>query len=36
MGAVMAKGESMIVLEYMDHGSLYDVLHNETIDIDGE
>ena len=26
----------MIVLEYMEHGSLYDILHNETMPIDGE
>lgn len=36
MGAVMAKEDSMIVLEFMDHGSLYDVLHNETMVLDGE
>lgn len=36
MGAVMAKKDSMIVLEYMDHGSLYDVLHNETMVLEGE
>ena len=23
-------------MEYMDHGSLYDLLHNETMAIDGE
>ena len=36
MGAVVAKEDSMIVLEFMDHGSLYDVLHNETMALEGE
>lgn len=37
MGAVIEKGEDpMLVMEYMDHGSLYDVLHNETMVIEGE
>jgi len=36
MGAVIAKEDSMIVLEFMDHGSLYDVLHNETMVLEGE
>ena len=26
----------MLVMEYMDHGSLHDLLHNETILLDGE
>lgn len=26
----------MLILEYMDHGSLRDILHNETLAIDGE
>lgn len=26
----------MLVMEYMDHGSLYDLLHNETMIIEGE
>ena len=26
----------MLVMEYMDHGSLYDLLHNATVVIDGE
>jgi serine/threonine protein kinase len=26
----------MLIMEYMDHGSLYDILHNETMAIDGE
>jgi len=28
--------EPMLVMEYMDYGSLYDLLHNETMAIDGE
>lgn len=37
MGAVVAKKEEpMLVMEYMDHGSLYDLLHNQTIVIEGE
>lgn len=37
MGAVTAKGkEPMLVLEFMDMGSLYDLLHNETFPLDGE
>jgi len=32
MGAVMKRGtEPMLVMECMDHGSLYDLLHNETV-----
>lgn len=26
--------EPMLILEYMDHGSLYDVLHNDTMPIE--
>lgn len=26
----------MLVMEYMDNGSLYDLLHNETMPIEGE
>ena len=26
----------MLVMEYMDHGSLYDLLHNETVVLEGE
>jgi len=26
----------MLILEYMDHGSLHDILHNDTMAIDGE
>jgi serine/threonine protein kinase len=37
IGAVIEKGEDpMLVMEYMDHGSLYDILHNETMALDGE
>ena len=37
MGAVISKfDEPMLVMEYMDHGSLYDILHNETMVVDGE
>lgn len=36
-GAVIDRGEEpMLVMEYMEHGSLYDLLHNETMVIDGE
>ena len=35
MGAVVT-GEPMLVMELMHHGSLYDMLHNETIPIEGE
>ena len=37
MGAVMKRGtEPMLVMECMDHGSLYDLLHNETVELDAE
>jgi serine/threonine protein kinase len=37
MGAVIStKFEPMLVMEYMDHGSLYDILHNDSMIIDGE
>jgi serine/threonine protein kinase len=37
MGAVINKlDEPMLVMELMEHGSLYDVLHNETMVIEGE
>ena len=37
MGAVIGKSaEPMLVMEYMDHGSLNDLLKNDTIVIDGE
>ena len=36
-GAVMTPGQDpMIVLEFMEHGSLYDILHNETMPLDDE
>eukprot|EP00980_Cylindrotheca_fusiformis_P017256 scaffold5338_cov112-Cylindrotheca_fusiformis.AAC.3 len=35
MGAVLERGsEPMLIMEYMDHGSLCDVLHNETMHIE--
>lgn len=37
MGAVITKNEDpMLVMEMMDHGSLYDLLHNETMALDGD
>jgi len=37
LGAVISKVEEpMLVMEYMDHGSLYDLLHNTTVPIQGE
>jgi len=37
MGAVVSrKEEPLLVMEYMDHGSLYDILHNETIVLEGD
>jgi serine/threonine protein kinase len=37
MGAVVERGsETMLVMELMEHGSLYDMLHNQSLDIDGE
>jgi serine/threonine protein kinase len=37
LGAIIAKNEEpMLVMEFMEHGSLYDILHNETMPIDGE
>jgi ABC-type phosphate transport system substrate-binding protein len=35
MGAVLGE-EPMLVMEYMDHGSLYDILHNETMVLEGD
>ena len=35
-GAVIDSKEPMLVMEYMDHGSLFDVLHNETIDLNAD
>jgi len=37
MGAVIGKNEEpMLVMEYMEHGSMYDILHNETMPLDGD
>lgn len=37
MGAVLEKNEDpMLVMEYMEHGSLYDLLHNETMVLEGD
>ena len=37
MGAVVDPGyETMLIMEYMDHGSLYDMLHNKTMAFDGD
>lgn len=35
MGAVVSE-DPMLIMEYMNHGSLYDVLHNETMFVEGE
>jgi len=37
MGAVIDKREEpMLVMEYMEYGSLHDVIHNETVPLDGD
>ena len=37
MGGVLSKDvEPMLVMEYMEHGSLYDLLHNETFVLEGD
>jgi len=37
MGAVVATDcEPMLVMECMEHGSLYDIIHNYTMVLDGE
>lgn len=37
MGAVIdRKQEPMLVMEYMDYGSLHDVLHNDTMPLEGD
>lgn len=37
MGAVIsARDEPLLVMELMDHGSLFDILHNETMHLDGD
>ena len=36
-GAVISPGEEpLMVMEYMDHGSLFDILHNNTMVFEGE
>ena len=35
LGAVIDK-DPMLIMEYMENGSLYDILHNETMVIEGE
>ncbi|KAL7549758.1 hypothetical protein ACHAWF_013033 [Thalassiosira exigua] len=37
MGAVIAKKQDpMLIMEFMDHGSLYDLLHNDTFLLEGD
>ena len=37
MGAVIEKGvEPMLIMEFMDMGSLHDILHNESFPLDGD
>ena len=36
MGAVMEGEKPKLVMEYMELGSLYDVLHNKTVSLDGD
>jgi len=37
MGAVVASDcEPMLVMEHMEHGSLYDLVHNHTMVLEGE
>ena len=36
LGAVLQDAEPILVMEYMDRGSLYDLLHNETLPLDGD
>lgn len=37
IGAVIDDGEDpMLVMEFMDYGSLFDILHNDTMAIDGD
>jgi hypothetical protein len=36
MGAVIDAQCPMLVMEHMEHGSLYDLLHNDTVAIDSE
>mmetsp|Transcript_28762 Transcript_28762/g.81107 ORF Transcript_28762/g.81107 Transcript_28762/m.81107 type:complete len:526 (+) Transcript_28762:3905-5482(+) len=36
MGAVLDSKDPLLVMEYMDHGSLYDVIHNDTLLLEGD
>jgi serine/threonine protein kinase len=37
MGAVIDKGGTpLLVMEYMENGPLYDIIHNESMFMDGE
>ena len=37
MGACIDSGrEPLLVMEYLEHGSLYDLLHNRSLKMDGE
>lgn len=36
MGAAWAGKQTMLIMEYMEHGSLYDILHNETLVLEGD
>lgn len=36
MGAVVSKEAPKLVMEYMDNGSLYDILHNESFPLEGD
>ncbi len=36
LGAVLHESEPILVMEHMDRGSLHDLLHNETLPLDGE
>ena len=35
-GVISPNHDSMLVMEYMKLGSLYDVLHNDTIELEAE
>ena len=36
LGAVKDKKNPMLIMEYMEQGSLYDLIHNETMDFEGQ
>lgn len=36
LGAAWADKHPMLIMEYMENGSLYDILHNETLVLDGD